>query len=231
MSQASVVLVIEDDPSMRAGLKDNLEIEGYRVISAANLKEGELALAENNVEIILLDVMLPDGDGIKFCRKLRTGGMMQPVIMLTARGEEMDKVSGLESGADDYIVKPFSLRELLARIHAHLRRRQATSLAAPMEQVRIGIATVDFRRHTLTRSGEAVDISAKELDVLHYFLQHKGEVVSRDTLLLEVWGHSEQIVTRTIDNFILRLRKKIEPDPARPEYLLTVHGKGYKLIV
>ena len=229
MNDIPAILVIEDDPAMRAGLKDNLEIEGYRVICAGDLKEGERALVDN-IDLILLDVKLPDGDGIKFCRKLRSRGIMQPVIMLTARGEEMDKVSGLESGADDYMVKPFSLRELLARIHAHLRRRQPVDLSA-LGQVKIGIAAVDFNRHTLTRNGEPVDISAKELDMLRYLLLHKGQVVSRDILLAEVWGHAEQIVTRTIDNFILRLRKKIEPDPARPQYLLTVHGRGYKLIV
>ena len=228
MNSSPVILVVEDDPAMRAGLKDNLEIEGYRVICAGNLKEGEKALADS-IDMILLDVMLPDGDGIKFCRKLRSRGIPQPVIMLTAKGEEMDKVSGLESGADDYIVKPFSLRELLARIHAHLRRRQSAGLS-PSEQVQIGAAEVDFKRHTLTRNGEPVDISAKELDMLRYLVLHKGQVVSRDTLLAEVWGHSEQVVTRTVDNFILRLRKKIEPEPSRPQYLLTVHGAGYKLV-
>ena len=216
MSVSQVILVIEDDPAMRAGLKDNLEIEGYRVICSGNLKEGRKALADD-IDMILLDVMLPDGDGIKFCKELRSMRVLQPVIMLTAKGAEMDKVSGLESGADDYIVKPFSLRELLARIHAHLRRRQPENLPV-LEQVKIGIAEVDFKRHTLLRNGKPVDISARELDMLRYLLLHKGQVVSRDALLAEVWGHSEQIVTRTIDNFILRLRKKIEPDPARPQY-------------
>jgi len=229
MNNPSVILIVEDDPAMRSGLRDNLEIEGYRVICAGGLKEGKKALADN-VDMILLDVMLPDGDGVKFCRELRTMGFTQPVIMLTARGEEMDKVIGLESGADDYIVKPFSLRELLARIHAHLRRRQPAN-PPPAEQVKIGIAEVDFTRHTLLSNGQPVDISTRELDMLRYLLLHKGQVVSRETLLAEVWGHSEHIVTRTIDNFVLRLRKKIEPDPTRPQYLLTVHGSGYKLVV
>lgn len=229
MSIPQTILVIEDDPAMRAGLKDNLEIEGYRVICAGSLKEGRKALADN-IGMILLDVMLPDGNGIKFCRELRGMGVSQPVIMLTAKGEEMDKVSGLESGADDYIVKPFSLRELLARIHAHLRRRQSENLPST-EQVKIGIAEVDFKRHTMLSNGKPVDISARELDMLRYLVLHKGQVVSRDTLLEEVWGHSEEIITRTVDNFILRMRKKIEPDPARPQYLLTVRGSGYKLIV
>jgi DNA-binding response OmpR family regulator len=228
MNIPQIILVIEDDPAMRSGLKDNLEIEGYRVIGAGNLKEGRKALA-NNVDMILLDVMLPDGNGIKFCRELRSLGVSQPVIMLTAKGEEMDKVSGLESGADDYIVKPFSLRELLARIHAHLRRLQLENLPLT-EQVKIGIAEVDFKRHVLLSNGMPVDVSARELDMLRYLVLHKGQVVSRDTLLEEVWGHSEEIITRTVDNFILRLRKKIEPDPANPQYLLTIRGSGYKLI-
>jgi DNA-binding response OmpR family regulator len=228
MNIPQIILVIEDDPAMRSGLKDNLEIEGYRVIGAGTLKEGRKALA-TNVDMILLDVMLPDGNGIKFCRELRSLGVSQPVIMLTAKSEEMDKVSGLESGADDYIVKPFSLRELLARIHAHLRRRQSDNLP-PSEQVKVGIAEVDFKRHILLSNGKPVDVSARELDMLRYLVLHKGQVVSRDRLLEEVWGHSEEIITRTVDNFILRLRKKIEPDPANPQYLLTVRGSGYKLI-
>ena len=229
MSRPSLVLIIEDDPAMRSGLKDNLEIEGYHVICAGGVEEGRKILTDT-IDMILLDVMLPDGDGIKFCKELRDKGMTQPVIMLTARGEEMDKVIGLEGGADDYIVKPFSLREVLARIHAHLRRRQLSGHLA-QECVKIGIAEVDFARHTFLSNGTPVDISNRELEVLRFLVLHKGRVVSRETLLAEVWGHSEDVITRTIDNFILRLRKKIEPDPARPQYLVTVHGSGYKLLV
>ena len=222
------ILVIEDDPSMRTGLRDNLEIEGYRVVCAGTLQEG-LAAMSDGVDLVLLDVMLPDGDGMAFCKELRARGATQPILMLTARGEEMDKVIGLENGADDYIVKPFSLRELLARIHAHLRRH--TAQVTRENRVRIGIAEVDFSRYVLTSNGRPVDVSAREMDMLHYLYRHRGQVVSRDTLLQEIWGHSDSIVTRTVDNFIVRLRKKIEPDPAHPRHLITVHGAGYRLIV
>jgi len=147
--------------------------------------------------------------------------------MLTARGEEMDKVLGLEVGADDYLTKPFSLRELLARIHARLRRDAAKAGSAP---VAVGMAQVDFRRHQMSRDGVTLDVSAKELELLRYLVEHRGAVVSREDLLVEVWGHQREIATRTVDNFIVRLRKKIEIDPAEPRYLITVHGSGYKLI-
>ena len=213
---------------MRMGLQDNLEIEGYRVISALTLREGREAALKKNPDLILLDLMLPDGNGIELCRELRAHGFPQSIIMLTAKGEEMDKVLGLEMGADDYMVKPFSLRELLARIHAHLRRSQALEdLQGP---VRVGTAEIDFKRHLLTRDGEVLEISAKELELLRFLVAHRGRVVSRDSLLAEVWGHPQDIVTRTVDNFIVRLRKKIEPDPTHPRYLLTIHGSGYKLV-
>jgi len=224
---SETILIIEDDASMRTGLRDNLEIEGYRVVCAGTLQDG-LAALHDKPDLVLLDVMLPDGDGMKFCKEMRTLGMTQPVVMLTARGEEMDKVVGLENGADDYIVKPFSLRELLARVHAHLRRH--THESRQQEKVRIGIAEVDFGRYVLTSNGRPVEITAREMDMLQYLYQHLDQVVSRDTLLQEIWGHSDMVVTRTIDNFIVRLRKKIEPDPARPRHLITVHGAGYRLI-
>ena len=227
MNTSQSILVIEDDPAMQMGLKDNLEIEGYHVICAGTASKG-LESATGEIDLVLLDLMLPDGDGIELCRQLRQKGIIQPIIMLTARSEEMDKVIGLESGADDYIVKPFSLRELLARIHAHLRRGKPQHSGTGI--IQIGIADIDFRRHILRRNGTPVDISAREMDMLHYFVKHRGEVISRDTLLTEIWGHSDPIVTRTVDNFILRLRKKIEPDPAEPRFLLTVHGSGYKLV-
>lgn len=228
MSGTPTILIVEDDPAMRMGLQDNLEIEGYRVISALTLREGRESALKKNPDLILLDLMLPDGNGIELCRELRAHGFPQSIIMLTAKGEEMDKVLGLEMGADDYMVKPFSLRELLARIHAHLRRSQAQEgLQGP---VRVGTAEIDFKRHSLTRDGEVLEISAKELELLRFLVAHRGRVVSRDSLLAEVWGHPQDIVTRTVDNFIVRLRKKIEPDPTHPRYLLTIHGSGYKLV-
>ncbi len=228
MKDAATILVVEDDPAMLAGLLDNLEIEGYRLLSAVNLRRGREQALQGKPDLILLDVMLSDGDGVSLCRDLRSRGLRQPIIMLTARGEEMDKVLALEGGADDYIVKPFGLRELLARIHAQLRRHgRATYMPGPMA---VGMAVVDFTRHQLSRDGDLLEVSAKELELLRYLSLHRGEVVSRERLLTEVWGHQREVATRTVDNFIVRLRKKIEADPADPRFLITVHGSGYKLV-
>ncbi|HUX23656.1 MAG TPA: response regulator transcription factor [Burkholderiales bacterium] len=228
MNRAPTILVIEDDAAMRRGLEDNLEIDGYNVVCAATVRDGHAAAAEKDPDLILLDVMLPDGDGINLCKQLRAEGHTQPIIMVTAKGEEMNKVSALEIGADDYVVKPFSLRELLARIHAQLRRRNIREpLSGP---VRVGAAKVDFERHRITRDGVDLETSAKEIELLRYLVDHRGEVISRDVLLTAVWGHESGVITRTVDNFIVRLRRKLEPDPANPQLLLTVHGRGYKLI-
>ena len=228
MIRPTTVLVIEDDAAMRHGLVDNLEIEGYGVYGAGTAREGREIALRRRPDLVLLDVMLPDGDGIELCRRLRMQGFEPPIILLTARGQELDKVVGLESGADDYVVKPFSLRELLARIHAHLRRRDKRDGATG--PVRIGSAEVDFASHQVFRDGQALDASSKELELLEFLYRRRGQVVSRDAVLTEVWGRSDDVVTRSVDNFILRLRKKIEPDPARPRYLITVHGTGYKLV-
>jgi len=222
------ILVVEDDPAMRAGLCDNLEFEGYLALAAGDIKTGLSLASTQQPDLILLDLMLPDGSGLSLCKQLRTDGFDGPIIMLTARAEEMDRVIGLETGADDYVVKPFSLRELLARIHAHLRRAQANA-AAP-DRVLIGVATVDFARHLLLREGQPMETSAREFALLRCLVAHRGRTVSRDLLLAEVWGHSEDLITRAVDNFIVRLRRKIEPDPASPRYLLTIHGSGYKLL-
>ncbi len=223
---SETILIIDDDPAMRAGLSDNLQMEGYRVLMAGTCREGrELALSRRP-DLLLLDVMLPDGDGMGLCRQLRDAGVREPIIMLTARGEERDKVLGFDLGTDDYVVKPFSLRELLARIRSHLRRGRAPAAG---DEIGLGAARISFRGHRLTREGQAVDVSAKELELLRYFVAHRGEVLSRETLLREVWGHQSEVATRTVDNFVVRLRKKIEPDPARPRLLITVHGAGYKL--
>jgi DNA-binding response OmpR family regulator len=227
MSRPAHILIVDDDPAMRVGLQDNLEVEGYRVSTAAGLREGREIALRTRPDLILLDLMLPDGDGMSLCRHLRNEGLHIPVIMLTARGEEMDKVLGFEVGADDYVVKPFSLRELLARIHAHLRRTHATGADGP---VPVGLALVDFPRHLLSREGQPLDVTAKEMDMLRYLVEHRGQVVSRETLLAEVWGHQSEIETRSVDNYIVRLRKKLEAEPAEPRYLITVYGSGYKLV-
>jgi DNA-binding response OmpR family regulator len=212
---------------MRAALQDNLEAEGYQVLTAAGYQEGwDKALGERP-DLILLDVMLPDGDGMLLCRALREAGVREPILMLTARTEERDRVLGLDLGTDDYVVKPFSLRELLARIRAHLRRAQREPEGVP---VGVGAARLDLRAEQLTRDGEVLELTAKELALLRYLVAHRGEVISREVLLRDVWGHRAEVETRTVDNFIVRLRRKIEPDPLRPRYLITVYGSGYKLV-
>lgn len=222
------VLLIEDDAAMRAGIQDNLELEGFRVLSCATARAGREAAIAHQPDLVILDLMLPDGDGIDVCRKLRASGFEQPIILLTARGEERDRILGFEVGADDYVVKPFSLRELLARVNAHLRRALAArNISAP---VAVGVAIADFKRHQLTRDGQTLDISTKEMDLLRILVEHRGEPVSRESLLMKLWGYPEEVATRTVDNFIVRLRKKIEPNPAEPRYLITVHGRGYKLV-
>ena len=222
------ILVVEDDPGMRMGLEDNLRIEGYRVATAVSCKQARAAVDAESPDLIVLDRMLPDGDSVSLCAELRADGFRKSIIMLTAKGEELDRVIGLESGADDYVVKPFSLREFLARVHAHLRRDDGWG--APQGWIDVGVAQVDFGRHRLVRAGADIEISAKELELLRYLVAHRGEVVSREALLLEVWERPHEVVTRTVDNFVVRLRKKIEPDPANPRYLVTVHGSGYKLL-
>lgn len=226
----SKILIVEDEPNMRLGLKDNLEFEDYEVDSA---EDGELALNKirnNNYNLILLDVMLPKVSGFEVCKQIRKEGNQTPVILLTAKGEEANKVRGLELGADDYVTKPFSLMELLARIKAVLRRYESPVSNKKDEIVNIGKLEVNFSTYNALEEGEAVLMSHKEFEILHYLWQHKNETVSRDGLLQDVWGYDEFPTTRTIDNFILKLRQKIENDSAHPHIILTVHGIGYKLV-
>ena len=223
----ATVLIVDDDPTMRAVLCDNLEAEGYRVVTAAGYREGWDSALSKRPDLILLDVMLPDGDGMLLCRALRDAGIREPIIMLTARGDERDRVLGLDLGTDDYVIKPFSLRELLARIRAHLRRARSRPAASA---IAVGTARLNLRAEQLERDGQPQDMSAKEFELLRYLVAHRGEALSREVLLRDVWGHRAEIATRTVDNFVVRLRKKIEPDPAQPRYLLTVHGSGYKLV-
>lgn len=224
------ILIVEDEPQMRVGLKDNLEFEGHQVDFAEDGNEGLRKILENIYDLILLDVMLPKMSGFDVCKKARQAGINTPIIMLTAKGEEIDKVLGLELGADDYVTKPFSLRELLARIKAVLRRRE-NSPGENIQKVTIGKLTVDFSSYSASIENQNVPLTHLEFQILQYFLRHQNQTVSRDQLLSDVWGYNTQISSRTVDNFILKLRQKIETNPAHPSHLLTVHGIGYKMIV
>lgn len=224
----SRILIVEDEAAMAAGLRDNLELEGYTVDHAADGKKGLQLLKENSYDLAILDVMLPSLSGFDILRLARQGGVMTPAIMLTARGEEVDKVLGLELGADDYLTKPFSLRELLARVKAILRRSAGSGPASG--KAVMGELEVDFAGYTAIRGGISVEMTPKEFDVLKFLWEHRNRTVSRDALLTNVWGYDEPLSTRTIDNFILRLRQKVEADPAHPRIILTVHGIGYKLV-
>lgn len=222
------ILVIEDEPSMQTGLRDNLEIEGYEVAVEADGRSGLTALTSATYDLAILDVMLPALSGFDVLKQARAAGVRTPVIMLTAKGEEIDRVLGLELGADDYITKPFSLRELLARVKAVLRRGQGTPGASAA--VSIGVLSVDFGSYTASRDGKPVDMTTREFDVLRHLWEHRNGTVTRDQLLSAVWGYDDTISTRTVDNFILRLRQKVEPDPSRPRIIMTMHGAGYKLV-
>jgi DNA-binding response OmpR family regulator len=223
------ILIVEDEAAMLRGLQDNLEAEGYSVESAADGKRGLEKILENTYDLIILDVMLPELSGFDVLTKMRERSIAAPVIMLTARGEEVDRVVGLELGADDYVTKPFSLRELLARVKAVLRRVEGQ--VGPASKMVLGGVEVDFSGYTASRGGKALKMTPKEFDVLKFLWDHRNTVVSRDQLLTNVWGYDDSLSTRTVDNFIVRLRQKIEVDPANPHHIITIHGTGYKLVV
>ena len=223
------ILIIDDEAGMRRGLVDNLRFEGHTTAEAADGEEGLALILSTPADLIILDVMMPKMSGFDVCRAARAKGVETPVIMLTAKGEEIDRVLGLELGADDYVTKPFSLRELLARIRAVLRRAQGSTTPASAE-VSIGRLRIDFHAYTAREGNEDVPFTHREFEVLRHLWEHRGQTVSRDHLLSEVWGYDDSISTRTIDNFILKLRQKIEMDPGSPRHILTVHGIGYKLV-
>jgi DNA-binding response OmpR family regulator len=225
------ILIIEDEPSMQLGLRDNLEMEGYSADVAGDGETGLSKLKTDLYDLVLLDVMLPKLSGFDVCRAARATGVKTPIILLTAKGEEIDKVIGLELGADDYITKPFSVRELLARIKAILRRTQDESAIKTKSKVHIGRLLVDFTLLQAEENQEEVKLSHKEFEILSFLFKNKNQTVSRYDLLENVWGYEEQITTRTVDNFILRLRQKVEVNPNQPKVILTVHGSGYKLIL
>ena len=222
------ILIIEDEPDLALGLRNNLEYEGCEVITAHDGEEGARLACQERPDLILLDIMLPRLSGLDVCRQLRGKGMNTPIIMLTARGQEIDKVIGLEIGADDYVTKPFSIRELLARVHVQLRRlsRQGTESGTH----RFAEIELDFARHLAFKKGKPLELSAREFEILKYFLARRGETITRDQLLDEVWGYDNFPLTRTVDNHIARLRQKIEENPAEPQFIITVHRIGYKFI-
>ena len=222
------VLLIEDEPGLVITLTDRLKSEGYVVASASDGPSGFERATREPWDVILLDVMLPGANGFDVCRDVRQRGVTTPIIMLTARGQIVDKVLGLKLGADDYMTKPFDLMELTARIEVQLRRR--TAAAAGTTAYTFGGISVDFRKAEVTRDGKPLDFSAREFLLLKYFIEHRGATLSRDELLNEVWGYYSMPSTRTVDVHVAWVRQKIERNPRHPQYLLTVHGLGYKFV-
>ena len=220
------ILIVEDEPAMVAGLRDNFEYEGYEVVSAADGAEGLDRALTDNPDLVVLDVMMPRMSGLDVCKQLKAKRPSVPIIMLTARGQEIDKVVGLELGADDYVTKPFSIRELMARVKAVLRR---VSPQAP-EVYRFSDVEVNIRSNEVRRAGATVELSGKEFALLAYFVAHPAETLSRDRLLDAVWGYENYPNTRTVDTHIVHLRQKLEPNPEEPRFILTVHGSGYKFV-
>ena len=224
------VLIVEDDEAMSVALRDGFQYEGYAVTVAKDGEAGLQLATADAPDLILLDVMLPKMTGLDICRQLRGSGNGVPIIMLTARGQEIDKVLGLKLGADDYITKPFGFMELLARAEAVLRRARgpAAGLPAPLETYRFGDVAIDFKHHEARKGGEPIDLSPREFQLLAYFIQHRGEIVTRETLLDTVWDYNAIPFTRTVDMHIAKLRKKIEDNPSDPRHIVTVHRLGYK---
>lgn len=225
------ILIIEDDVAILRGLKDNLEYEGYGVLSATDGEQGYDLIREKKPDLVILDLMLPRLSGYEVCRRVRAEGGNVPILILTARGEEVDKVHGLNIGADDYMTKPFSVRELLARIQAIFRRASSSRTGSLPDELRFHDVVVDFLRFEASKSGRVLELSRKEFGVLRLLAARSGEVVTRDELLDAVWGYDRFPTTRTVDNHVALLRAKIEDDPARPRFLLTIRGVGYKLVV
>ncbi|RIK62217.1 MAG: DNA-binding response regulator [Planctomycetota bacterium] len=222
------ILVVEDDPSIQRGLELNLQVEGYSVFTAADGETGLQKAIEHKPDVILLDVMLPKLSGFDLCRQLRKQGMTMPIIMLTAKTQEIDKIMGLELGADDYVTKPFSIAEVVARVNAHVRRskRFETTEANYV----FGPYTLDVKGQVLRKDGNQIELSQKEFQMLKLFLENEGKVLSRQEILTKVWGFDYFGTDRTVDNFINKLRQKVEDDINKPEHILTMRGSGYKFV-
>jgi DNA-binding response OmpR family regulator len=222
------LLIVEDDPAIRLGIKEAFINENFEVSEAENGLAGYELGKKSDYDVIILDLILPMKDGIEICKDLRSEGVKTPIIMVTSRKEEVDKILGLEIGADDYVTKPFSIRELLARVKALIRR--STYEPGAIEEVAFADLKINFKNQETLKGINPVKLSATEYRILHYFVNHVGEVISRDKFLDEVWGYDSYPTTRTVDNYILSLRKKIEDDPANPKHLITIHKVGYKFV-
>lgn len=220
------ILIIEDEEAILMALEDNLEMEGYAVESAKDGEQGLSMAREGKYDLIILDIMLPRMDGFDVCKQLRQDVILTPILMLTAKSQEIDKVLGLELGADDYVTKPFSPRELLARIKALLRRSKQVQQG--MNEISFGDIEVDFKKYEAKRAGAPINLTVLEYSLLHLLIQHRGRVISRDAILDGVWGREVYVQPRTVDKHIADLRKKIEDDPSRPKYILGVRSVGYK---
>lgn len=220
------ILIIEDEESILMALEDNLRLEGYGVACAEDGEQGLSMAREEDFDLIILDIMLPKMDGFEVCKQLRKEGIGTPILMLTAKSQEIDKVLGLELGADDYVTKPFSPRELLARVKALLRR--AEPIRHDTTKFSFGGIEVDFTRYEAKKKGKPLNLTALEFDLLHFLIEHRGQVMSRDSILDEVWGRDVYIQPRTVDKHIGSLRKKIEDDPSNPRHILGVRAVGYK---
>src|SRR5216117_1092653 len=222
------ILIVEDEPAMVAGLRDNFEYEGYDVITAEDGVAGlERALADDP-DLVVLDVMMPRMSGLDVCKQLKAKRPSIPIIMLTARGQEIDKVVGLELGADDYVTKPFSIRELLARVRAILRRTEGAKKR--LARYRFADVELDFETYRAKKGDEPLDLSPREFELLRYLIERKGETVSREKLLEDVWGYESYPSTRTVDTHIAKLRAKIGDSGSEPRHILTIHGMGYKFV-
>lgn len=222
------ILIIEDDPAILLGLNESLAEEHFEVLTANDGEEGYQKGKKENIDLIILDLILPTKNGIEICQDLRSNGITIPILMLTSKREEIDKILGLEIGADDYVTKPFSIRELIARIKALLRRN--VEFKKEMEDYSFGNISIDFKKQEIWKDNSKIDLSTTEISILKYFIQLEGEVVTRHQLLDDVWGYENFPTTRTVDNFILNIRKKIEDDPSNPRHLLTIHKAGYKFV-
>jgi len=222
------ILVVEDEPDMVLGLKDNFEFEGYEVVTASDGAAGLERARSEKPDLLILDIMLPKLSGLEVCKTLRAEGFAAPIIMLTARGQEIDKVVGLELGADDYVTKPFSIRELLARVRAILRRTEGGKKR--LSRYRFADIELDFETYRATRGSERLEMSPREFELLRYLIERRGDTVTRDQLLEDVWGYESYPSTRTVDTHIAKLRAKIGDSGSEPRFIMTIHGVGYKFV-